>query len=76
MWLTSEAGRIAIGAGSMLNLNAMVTVLDRVQIGEQCMLANGCLVTDTNHRFDDPDQPVPTPTLAAHDTLTCRSAGS
>ena len=23
------------------------------------MLANGCLVTDGNHRFDDPDKPVP-----------------
>ncbi len=22
-------------------------------------LANGCLVTDGNHRFDDPDRPVP-----------------
>ena len=23
------------------------------------MLANGCFVTDANHRFDDPDKPVP-----------------
>jgi acetyltransferase-like isoleucine patch superfamily enzyme len=23
------------------------------------MLANGCFVTDGNHRFDDPDRPVP-----------------
>ena len=23
-----------------------------------CMFANGCFVTDGNHRFDDPDQPV------------------
>ena len=23
------------------------------------MLANGCFVTDANHRFDDPDTPVP-----------------
>jgi acetyltransferase-like isoleucine patch superfamily enzyme len=23
------------------------------------MLANGCLVTDADHRFDDPDKPVP-----------------
>ena len=29
------------------------------EIGEHCMLANGCFVTDANHRFDDPDQPVP-----------------
>jgi len=30
-----------------------------VDIGEHCMLANGCLVTDANHRFDDPQRPVP-----------------
>jgi len=30
-----------------------------VEIGEHCMLANGCFVTDANHRFDDPDTPVP-----------------
>jgi acetyltransferase-like isoleucine patch superfamily enzyme len=23
------------------------------------MLANGCMVTDGNHRFDDPERPVP-----------------
>ena len=23
------------------------------------MFANGCFVTDGNHRFDDPDRPVP-----------------
>ena len=23
------------------------------------MLANGCFVTDANHRFDDPEKPVP-----------------
>jgi len=30
-----------------------------VEIGSHCMLANGCFVTDANHRFDDPDTPVP-----------------
>ena len=30
-----------------------------VEIGEHCMLANGCFVTDANHRFDDPRTPVP-----------------
>ena len=33
--------------------------MDLVEIGEHCMLANGCFVTDANHRFDDPDRPVP-----------------
>ena len=59
VWLTSEAGRIAIGAGALLNLNVMVAAVERVEIGAHCMLANGCLVTDANHRFDDPDRPVP-----------------
>jgi acetyltransferase-like isoleucine patch superfamily enzyme len=59
VWLTSAAGRIRIGGGSLLNLNVMVAALDRVDIGEHCMLANGCLVTDADHRFDDPDRPVP-----------------
>jgi len=59
VWLTSHAGRIAIGAGALLNLNVMVAAVARVEIGEHCMLANGCLVTDANHRFDDPERPVP-----------------
>ena len=59
VWLTSEAGRIRIGGGTFLNLNVMVAAADLVEIGAHCMLANGCLVTDANHRFDDPHRPVP-----------------
>ena len=32
--------------------------MELVEIGEHCMLANGCFVTDGNHRFDDPDMPI------------------
>jgi acetyltransferase-like isoleucine patch superfamily enzyme len=59
VWLTSDTGRIVIGGGSLLNLGVMVAAVDRVEIGPHCMLANGCLITDGNHRFDDPDRPVP-----------------
>lgn len=59
VWLTSDTGRIVIGAGAMLNLGVMVAALEHTEIGDQCMLANGCLVTDADHRFDDPDTPVP-----------------
>jgi acetyltransferase-like isoleucine patch superfamily enzyme len=59
VWLTSDTGRIAIGGGSFLNLNVMIAAVSQVTLGEHCMLANGCLVTDGNHRFDDPDKPVP-----------------
>src|SRR3954453_3378454 len=59
VWLTSDTGRISIGGGSLLNLNVMVAAVGEVTIGEHCMIANGCLVTDGNHRFDDPATPVP-----------------
>ena len=36
----------------------MVASVELVEIGDHCMFANGCFVTDGNHRFDDPDQPV------------------
>ena len=60
VWLTAPApARIAIGAGTFLNLGVQVAAVDRVEIGDHCMLANGCFVTDGNHRFDDPEAPVP-----------------
>jgi len=60
VWITAPApGRIVIGAGTFLNLGVQVAAVERVEIGAHCMLANGCFVTDGNHRFDDPDRPVP-----------------
>jgi acetyltransferase-like isoleucine patch superfamily enzyme len=60
VWLTAQApARIRIGGGTFLNLGVQVAAADLVEIGEHCMLANGCFVTDANHRFDDPDKPVP-----------------
>ena len=60
VWLTAPApARIRIGAGSFLNLGVMIAAAELVEIGEHCMLANGCFVTDADHRFDDPDKPVP-----------------
>jgi acetyltransferase-like isoleucine patch superfamily enzyme len=60
VWLTApDQARIRIGAGSFLNMGVMVAAMELVEIGEHCMFANGCFVTDGNHRFDDPDKPVP-----------------
>jgi acetyltransferase-like isoleucine patch superfamily enzyme len=60
VWLTAQApGRIVIGAGSFLNLGVQVAAAELVEIGEHCMFANGCFVTDANHRFDDLEKPVP-----------------
>jgi acetyltransferase-like isoleucine patch superfamily enzyme len=60
VWITAPgAARIRIGAGTFLNLDVMVAAVELVEIGDHCMFANGCFITDGNHRFDDPDKPVP-----------------
>ena len=60
VWLTAPApARLRIGRGTFLNLGVMVAALELVEIGDHCMFANGCFVTDADHRFDDPDKPVP-----------------
>jgi acetyltransferase-like isoleucine patch superfamily enzyme len=60
VWLTAPgSARIRIGAGTFLNLGVMVAAMELVEIGDHCMFANGCFVTDASHRFDDPHRPVP-----------------
>jgi acetyltransferase-like isoleucine patch superfamily enzyme len=60
VWITAPPpGRVTIGEGTFLNVGVMVAAVALVEIGSHCMLANGCFVTDGNHRFDDPDKPVP-----------------
>lgn len=60
VWITAPGqARVRIGGGTFLNRGVMVASLELVEIGDHCMLANGCYVTDSSHRFDDPDKPVP-----------------
>ena len=60
VWITAPApARIAIGEGTFLNIGVMLAAHEEVSIGAHCMLANGCFVTDADHRFDDPGRPVP-----------------
>jgi acetyltransferase-like isoleucine patch superfamily enzyme len=60
VWITiGDGAHVRIGEGTFLNIAVMVAAHELVEIGSHCMLANGCFVTDANHRFDDPDTPVP-----------------
>ncbi|MGH2832224.1 MAG: acyltransferase [Solirubrobacteraceae bacterium] len=60
VWITApDQARIRIGAGSFLNQGVMIAAQQLVEIGEHCMLANGCFISDASHRYDDPKQPVP-----------------
>ena len=60
VWLTApDHARIRIGQGTFLNIGVMVAAVELVEIGDHCMFANGCFVTDGSHRFSDADKPVP-----------------
>ena len=58
-WLTlGPEARIQIGSGCFLNRGTMLAALERIEIGDHVMFANGCFVGDADHRYDDPDEPV------------------
>src|SRR3954454_23352084 len=60
VWITAPGeARVRIGSGTFLNIAVMVAAVELVEIGDHCMFANGCFITDGNHRFDDPEKPVP-----------------
>jgi acetyltransferase-like isoleucine patch superfamily enzyme len=60
VWITAPGdARVRIGAGTFLNLGVMIASQELVDIGAHCMLANGCFVSDSSHRYDDPERPVP-----------------
>ena len=57
VWITAPGrARVRIGAGTFLNLGVMIAAEELVEIGDHCMLANGCFVTDSSHRYDDPGE--------------------
>ena len=59
VWITApDRARIRIGDGCFFNLGVMIAAAELVEIGDHCMFANGCFVTDANHRFDDLEKPV------------------
>jgi acetyltransferase-like isoleucine patch superfamily enzyme len=58
-WLTlSPEARIEIGKGCFLNRGVMLAAMERIEIGDHVMFANGCFVGDADHRYDDPDVPI------------------
>ncbi len=59
VWITAPGlARVRIGAGTFLNQGVMVASAELVEIGDHCMFANGCFISDAAHRFDDPHRPV------------------
>ena len=59
VWITAPGqARVRIGVGTFLNIGVMVASAQLVEIGDHCMLANGCFVSDSSHRYDDPVTPI------------------
>jgi len=59
VWITApDRARVVIGAGTFLNMGVMIASEHLVEIGDHCMLANGCFVSDSSHRYDDPGRPI------------------
>ncbi len=59
VWITAPDGaRVRIGKGTFLNMGVMIASEQLVEIGDHCMLANGCFVSDSSHRYDDLDRPI------------------
>ena len=59
VWITAPGdARVRIGAGTFLNMGVMIAAQELVEIGDHCMLANGCFVSDASHRYDDPEKPI------------------
>lgn len=59
VWITAPgSARVRIGEGTFLNMGVMIAAEQLVEIGDHCMLANGCFVSDSSHRYDDPEKPI------------------
>jgi len=59
VWITMPGdARVKIGEGTFLNMGVMIASQELVEIGDHCMLANGCFVSDGSHRYDDPERPI------------------
>ena len=59
VWITAPGrARVKVGEGTFLNMGVMIAAEQLVEIGDHCMLANGCFVSDSSHRYDDPEKPI------------------
>src|SRR4051794_33060591 len=59
LWITAPApARARIRSRTFLTIGVMVAAQNLVEIGDHCMFATACFVSDASHRFDDLDRPV------------------
>jgi acetyltransferase-like isoleucine patch superfamily enzyme len=57
--IISGIGEITIGDRTTIGHNSVLVSRERIDIGNDCMLAAFCYVLDVDHEFGDPDTPIP-----------------
>lgn len=57
--IISGVGEVQIGDRSTIGHNSVLVSRERIQIGNDCMLAAFCYVLDVDHEFADPGKPIP-----------------
>ena len=57
--ILSGVGEVHIGDRSTIGHNSVLVSRERIQIGNDCMLAAFCYVLDVDHEFADPEKPIP-----------------
>ncbi len=59
VWITAPGeAQVRIGEGVFLNMGVMIASQGLVEIGDHCMLANGCFISDASHRYQDQEKPI------------------
>jgi carbonic anhydrase/acetyltransferase-like protein (isoleucine patch superfamily) len=57
--ILAGVGEVHIGDRSTIGHNSVLVSRERIQIGNDCMLAAFCYVLDVDHEFADPQKPIP-----------------
>lgn len=67
-----RGARLVLGDRFALGHHGEISVNERVEIGADTFTAPYCYVTDSNHRFDDPDVPIQRQPMDVRPTLVGR----
>ena len=58
-WLTlGPRPRSGSARAAFSTVDTMLAAVERIEIGDHVMFANGCFVGDADHRYDDPEIPI------------------
>jgi len=57
--IIAGVGEVRIGDRSSVGHNSVLVSRERIQIGNDCMLAAFCYVLDVDHEFANPARPIP-----------------